>query len=338
MNSQKSAVARLWLVLLAACSGDTIFEAPITVEPPPTVVKPVTHPILFASNRDPAFPRLQIYAIKTDGSDMINLSRNTYIETDPSWSPDGQQIAFSSDRGNGADIYVMNADGSGLRQLTNDSFDDRHPRWSPDGKKIAYESGKEGLLPALLSSSRFIDIFVLDLETSRVTNITKTPGTSETWPSWSPDGKTILYTRNDASRVLMLVNPDGTNPRLFHALDPRYSDDVAAWSPDGSRIAYSAFDRQSDQFTELWCIFTAKADGTDVKQLAASVSRFPAWSPDGTQIVYNRDGGNEFWARFGIVNVWVMNADGSNKRRLTPPEPVNALQRNELGGPQVWAK
>jgi TolB protein len=265
---------------------------------------------------------------------MVNLSRNAFTETDPAWSPNAQQIAFSSNRGKGSDIYIMNIDGSGLRQLTNDGFDDRRPRWSPDGKKIAFESGRDGLLPGIDFSARYSDIFVMDVDGSHVTNITKTPGNSESWASWAPDGKTILYTRNLAPQVFMLVNPDGTNARPFHAVDPRYTDDVASWSPDGSRIAYSAFDKQHPEFTDVWYIFTAKADGTEAKQLTVPSTRFPAWSPDGTRIVYNRDGGNEFWARFGIVDIWVVNADGTNNTRLTNDNG----RRNEIGGPQAWAK
>ena len=323
--------ATLGLALLAACSGDTIFEAPVTTEPP--VVKAATYPILFASNRDPAFPRTLIFAMKTDGSEMVNLSRDLFIETDPSWSPDGQQIAFASNRGNGTDIYVMNVDGFGLRQLTNDHLDDRRPHWSPDGKKIAFESGREGQLPSLNSTVRYSDIWVMDADGSHVTNITKTPANSESWASWAPDGKTIVYSGPGG---IMLVSPDGTNSRRLHPIDARYSDDVAAWSPDGSRIAYSTFDNQHPFATEIWVIFTAKADGSDVKMLTIpnASARFPAWSPDGMRIVYNRDGGNETWGRFGIVNVWVVNADGSNNTRLTPEND----KRSELGGPQAWAK
>lgn len=329
MKPRSIKAATLGLALLAACSGDTIFEAPVTAEPP--LVKAATHPILFASNRDPAFPRTQIFAMKTDGSDMVNLSRNLFADADPSWSPDGQQIAFSSNRGNGSDIYVMNVDGSALRRLTNDQLDDRRPHWSPDGRKIAFESGKEGQLPSLNSTVRYSDIWVMDIDGSHVSNITKTPGNSESWASWAPDGKTIVYTGRDG---IVLVNPDGTNSRRFHLADPRYADDVAAWSPDGSRIAYSAFDNQHPFATDVWVIFTAKADGSDVRMLTLPSARFPAWSPDGTRIVYNRDGGNESWARFGIVNVWVVNADGSNNVRLT----FDNDKRNELGGPQAWAK
>ena len=330
-------IARALLVTtsIALLYGCTSTDAVAPITPTPVVYPPAERPIIFSSLRDVTAGRvnLEILAAKSDGSDVVNVSRNVANDTDAAWSPDGQYIAFASDRGGGYDIYVMRKDGSDVRRLTNDPFNNRHPSWSPDGAKLIYQSGKDGVLNPN-GSSRFTDLHIIDVDGARVTNVTNTLSASESWASWSPDGKMILYTKAGA---VMLANSDGSNPRPLHAPDPGFSDDAAAWSPDGSTIAYSAFNFNHPFATETYVIFTIKADGTALKRITGlgySSARFPAWSPDGTKIVYNRDAVDEFWGRFATQNLWMMNPDGTGDVQIT----TDPSGRNELGGPQAWTR
>ena len=97
--------------------------------------------------------------MNADGSDQTNLSNNEANDFNPSWSSDGEKIAFTSDRENGNfDIYVMNADGSGQTRLTDNPADDFNPTWSPDGEKIAFASDRVNNE----ESSPNFDIYVMD--------------------------------------------------------------------------------------------------------------------------------------------------------------------------------
>ena len=83
--------------------------------------------------------------MNADGSGQTRLTNNEEIDRNPSWSPDGEKIAFNSIRDGNEEIYIMNADGSGQTRLTNNSAsDDIDPTWSPDGEKIAFASSSDG--------------------------------------------------------------------------------------------------------------------------------------------------------------------------------------------------
>src|SRR5205814_2334939 len=74
----------------------------------------------------------EIYVMHADGSAPTRLTSSPGADVQPTWSPDGRQIAFTSHRDGNAQIYVMNADGSGQTRLTNTPGDNRDPSWSPE--------------------------------------------------------------------------------------------------------------------------------------------------------------------------------------------------------------
>ncbi len=87
--------------------------------------------IAFSSNRDGNY---EIYVMDSDGTNQQNLTNNLNYNAEPSWSPNGKQIAFSSNYA----IYVMDSDGTNQQNLTNNQSGNLIPSWSPDGRRIAF--------------------------------------------------------------------------------------------------------------------------------------------------------------------------------------------------------
>lgn len=138
----------------------------------------------------------QIYVMNTDGSDIRQL---TYFENDeaaqPSWSPDGEHIVFSTSLNNtseGMSLYIMTADGTNLHPMkdrpdTNVPVLGSNARWSPDGTKVAYDFCID-----CNAFGRNTEIFVYDFETDSVFQITDHPA-GDSHPTWGPDSQKLAF-------------------------------------------------------------------------------------------------------------------------------------------------
>lgn len=149
-------------------------------------------------------------------------------------------------------------------------------------------------------------------------------------PAWSPDGKSLLFTRHQGATIFLYVlSLDGkTERRLTSSKDPEFD---GVFSPDGKRIAFS-FDKASPNQGDI-DVHTILPDGTDVKVVAATEGKlsheeWPAWSPDSLRIAYSstRDDNQE---------IYVANADGSEKKRLTTDPSLDAHPAWSPDGKQI---
>ena len=194
-------------------------------------------------------------------------------------------------------ICIMNADGTGFRRLTtDDSRQHFYPSLAPDGKSVVYSAFYE---------INNYEIYELDIDDGRVDRLTRLLG-NETAPEISPDGRHITFTRVPAGKdqfQIMVMNRDGKDaaniPGIF-GWDP-------TWSPDGKSILFA-----SDRSNPVQ-LYTVKVESKKLQR----ISNLPAirgrsdWSPDGSFIVTYS---GEPWHR----EVYIMDADGSNARQLTP--------------------
>ena len=136
--------------------------------------------IAFVSNRDGhvigGIPTFEIYVMDADGKNQQRLTENRQNDLSPSWSPDGERIAFASDeKGNfeNFEIYVMDADGGNQQRLTNNPAYDWNPSWSPDGERIAFMSKRD----------ENAEIYVMDADGGNPQNLTNNPH-GDASPAW----------------------------------------------------------------------------------------------------------------------------------------------------------
>jgi len=144
----------------------------------------------------------------------------------PSWSPDSERIAVTSEKDGNPEIYVVNVDGTGMKRLTNDPLYDLSPDWSPDGSKIAFTRFKP------MDCTTIGEIFLMDADGSDVTQLTSTPDFCSAYSRWSPDGSQIDFMSKggeDDIRDIYVINLDGTGQ--INLTNNPAEDRSPAWAP-----------------------------------------------------------------------------------------------------------
>ena len=206
------------------------------------------------------------------------------IEGDPvvlglSWSPDGNKIAFFSEKKKNveSDVYVVDADGKGLRNLTDRQGFDGWPTWHPSGQRLAFTSDRDGNL----------EIYTMSAQGVVGGNLTN-DAVPDQMPAWSPDGRKIAFATKRGKTLgdIWVMDPSGGN--LQKLTDHRGQDIEPRFSLDSNKIAWT-----TRRFGE-GVIMAMDADGQNKLQISPNPEnekRDPAFSPNGKEIIYIRFGG-----------------------------------------------
>jgi Tol biopolymer transport system component len=208
--------------------GSQLMEVPVSS--PPQAVRsirvegglewsPDGKTILFAFGADGYLT--DIFAIRTDGTGLRQLTAGPYYNVSPDFSPDGRYIAFVSHQLREQNIYRMNADGSNPIPLTdNNGINEYKPHWSPDGTRIAF--------------TVFIDykyqVQVIDADGEHTIQLTDSPFIVFDRYAWSPDGSQIFFfSRAPDVAELYVVNMDGSQMRRLVSYQGQMIGIDAAW-------------------------------------------------------------------------------------------------------------
>jgi Tol biopolymer transport system component/predicted Ser/Thr protein kinase len=237
---------------------------------------------------------------------VVPLTSSPGREDNPSFSPDGNQIAFDWDgqKEDNTDIYVKMIGTEGVHRLTTDPAIDNDPAWSPDGRYIAFHrhtSSEDGiyLIPALGGPERKL----------------YSPRLEGRWnqerTDWSHDGKFLAFSESmpdgKALRISVL-SLDTLETRVVTTPPPSSvnGDWCPHYSPDGQTIAFL---RSTNSANSDLCLVPSA--GGEARRLTYNAwINWLAWTPDGTHLIYSAYGG-------GTSRLWKISVAGGEAERLS---------------------
>lgn len=240
----------------------------------------------------------EIFLMDYDGANERRITGHHSVSLFPAWNADDSAVAYVSYLEGRPGIYQANLATGRKHPLVTEGLFNTSPTFSPDGRRMAFAKAIDGNT----------EIYVAEGDGSRARRLTF-GSAIDTNPAWSPSGNEIAFTSSRTGRPdVWVMDPEGTNLQRI-STEGTYNDG-AAWSPDGTKIAYAS--RRGGTFQ------IAVTDRVTLETVlltsGAGNKETPTFSPDGRRIAYAHSvagaGGKQ-------TQIWVMDADGRNPRRLT---------------------
>jgi Tol biopolymer transport system component/predicted Ser/Thr protein kinase len=233
------------------------------------------------------------------------------VEMEPSFSPDGKQIAFSwnGPGGDNFDIYVKSLDTGAPLRLTSHPSEDHFPSWSPDGRHIAFIRYGEHADSIMLVPARGGPERILQSVTPTVFRL---PGHCL---SWSPDGKLLAFADRDtplAPSDIYLLSVESRARRRLTAppAGATHGDGAPAFSPVGDTLAFTR--RGSDDKDDIYLVPVSGGEPTRLTSDKAIISGL-SWTPDGREIIFSSN-------RAGARHLWQVAVSGGTPERVPAGE------------------
>ncbi len=230
-----------------------------------------------------------------DTTVRVHVTRHLAHDYHVKWSPDGNYLAFASQRSGEPKIWIVPASGGEPALLETGLSGDHHLGWSPDGSEIVFDAlGPEGRP----------NIWIVSIGDGKVRSLLDDRGPNFQ-PAWSPDGSAIAYASFRSGNPDIWVAPaSGGNPVRLTFDDA--IDHHPQWSPDGRYIAFTSFRGGS---ADIWII---PSGGGTPRQITTHPGEDDqaCFSPDGSLIAFMSDRG-------GKRDIWIVPVGGGEARKIT---------------------
>lgn len=247
-------------------------EAPAPVEPPPAAALPNPLAELFAGSILLSLPEgghQQLYWHRLDDV-AARLTQGAWDDVQPAASPQGERLAFASNRGGHWDLYILDLANGETMQLSDDAAYDGRPSWSPNGDWLAYER----------YAGEHLEIFMRPLDGSvEPVPLSNSPA-ADYAPAWRPGAQQIAFvsTRSSHPQIWLLDLEVAGERRFRPVAADAAAQDAPAWSPDGRWLAWAQQEERG------WAIYITDMDAAEVPRRLGP-GRSPQWNPTGSAVL-----------------------------------------------------
>lgn len=273
--------------------------------------------IVVSSNRAGGRNK-EIFLMDWDGENVRQLTRHKSISISPAISEDGSQVAYTTYawhkrwKSRNPDLFIYDVKTRKRKVISYHRGINSGAAFIPGTNDLLLNISKQ-----LKNQKRSTtDIFRITRTGKKKGRYTYGPrGVMNVEPAISPDGKRVAFSSDRSGRPMIYVMPLAPGAKAKRVIFAGWYNSTPTWSPDGKKIAFAGYDKDLKHYD----IFLMNSDGHNLTRLTTakkvtgkkySNNEDPVFSPDGRHVMFTSD-------RTGNKQIYLVNIDGSNERRLT---------------------